>query len=295
MKNSKSNIVVFSHIEKTGGTTLIQLLRAKLGVGHVDLIPYRNLSDSSTISDIKRAHMFTPGLRSVAGHSLRPFEFDLKGEFGLSWSALLRDPTARYVSDFFHFTRHMAFPEDFELWLAWRDRYNYQSKSLVGHGNIDTLVQSFIDGEILLGTLANINDFARKHLQRCQIEIEYPLVLEAKNKGTHAVSKSDEVISKYEDEILARNEIDQQLYKSVLDVENHGTLVDDSVKDSNLVVYRDKTLQNRLWRNLVYKPLCLHNPLQTHGLKSYLEFATWSSKDWREYISSRSVDRTNSY
>lgn len=278
-----NTVSAFCHIEKTGGTTIIKLLRSRLGISHVDLIPFRNKFQLASPKDLRYARIVNPGLKSVAGHSIRPCDKKWQNA-NVRWSALLRNPTERYISDFYHFTRHMSFPNDFELWLAWKDRHNFQARSLVGNEPVEVAIDSYERRDILLGTLPRINGFASLLLQNCGISPKLSFVeLGVTNKGSQPKSEALSYMNQYAEQIQENNKYDWQLYSRVSSLEesNGGSFSSAPEVPSehkNLEVY------NKIWRNLVYKPSTLVNPIRTHGLRDYIEFSSWSEMQWRQYI-----------
>jgi len=258
----------------------------------VDLIPFGNKSQFAGPSDLRYARLTNPFVKSVAGHSIRPCGPQWAGA-NVKWSALLRNPSERYVSDFFHFTRHMSFPNDFELWLSWTDRRNFQASSIAGDGSIDLAIEDYRKGKLLLGTLPNINNFASLLLLNCGVSNEKNNVeLGITNKGFHGRSQAQEYLERYAIEIRENNKLDWSLYSAVSEIEC-GNENKSAIPQSNIVPpkteQKDYTTSNKLWRNLIYKPACLQNPLQTHGLKDYIQFANWSPMQWRQFIENQDV------
>lgn len=286
-----NTISAFCHIEKTGGTTIIQLLRARLGFSHVDLIPFANRSQIAAPGDVRYARLTNPFVKSVAGHSIRPYGQQWASS-NLRFSALLRNPSERYVSDFFHFTRHMSFPNDFELWMSWVDRQNFQTSSIAGDGLIDLAIEDYKSGELLLGTLPNINNFASQLLLNCGISNSNNSVdLGVTNKGSQGKSSAQDYLERYEAEIRSKNESDWYLYSAVSDIEREkvNNLGVSEIGNDSESSQRDCTIPNKLWRNLIYKPASMQNPLRTHGLKDYIQFATWSPSQWRDFIENQDI------
>lgn len=124
---SEPQRLIFCHCEKNGGTTLIRLFRSMLGIRHVDLIPVDISKNEATIEDLNATLTAAPFAVTIAGHSLKPHV-----EYGLPKFTLLRDPVARYLSEFKHDSERRGFEGSLDDWMELRSRWNYQTKFTAG-------------------------------------------------------------------------------------------------------------------------------------------------------------------
>ena len=122
----KRTVIAFAHIPKTGGTTMNSILRQNYGVNHFDR---PGIERPLTAQDIGRIHWVFPGLKSLAGHPIRP-NIDLGGgAFGLRFFTLLRNPIERMISAFKFGLRQRKFQglDSDDLLVDFEDRLARQS------------------------------------------------------------------------------------------------------------------------------------------------------------------------
>jgi len=273
------SIHVFCHIEKTGGTSVIRWLRQSLGRRHCDLITFRNQRNLANSADIRIARMTHPHLASIAGHSIRPFVENLPHS-SLTWSTLLREPFRRYVSDFRHFVRHMAFPPNFELWLEWGERANFQCQALGGEPSKDRAIDVILQRDIMVGRLDDLtafqNSLAAVHgLQHAGTTLSRRVV----NKAPADGFSEEEIFDIYGDAIVRANREDAALYEWA-----RGRALEAPDTHSPPQPAADREMLNRLWRSAVYKPSVLQNPTRAHSLRSYGEARERSPAMWHQLI-----------
>src|SRR5205823_14062227 len=101
------------HIMKTAGQTFRAILRQSFPGKHCDLIATK----AATAGDICWAKRFYPGLKSIAGHCVRPYT-DLE-QAGLTprYFTFLRDPVQRCASHYQFSMERKTQRMPFEEWL----------------------------------------------------------------------------------------------------------------------------------------------------------------------------------
>ncbi len=96
--------LAFIHIEKCGGSTLIHMLRSSFGIYHCDIIVKKLRNQLVGKSDFDRVSKLCLSTVSFAGHSIRLYHNkDIKQDKRTGFYTILREPVARYLSDFKHF------------------------------------------------------------------------------------------------------------------------------------------------------------------------------------------------
>lgn len=146
-------LLAFCHVAKVGGTTVAHLLRRHFGLRHLDVgsrrLRTRQPGRAGAVanpyrygpSDLRSDLRLYPRARSLAGHLLMPcvdFE-DLAPR--MLWYTFLRDPLARFRSQFLHEVegkgRRLELP-------AWADRFardDMTTRKIAGEPDLDAARQ----------------------------------------------------------------------------------------------------------------------------------------------------------
>jgi len=212
-----------------------------------------------------------PFVRSISGHSLKPFVNFGELETRLRWYTILRDPRARFISHYQHYHnkqipgRALTFHE----WMRTQVRQNWMVRMIAGEEDVDAAKQ-IIDNKLLfVGLVEHFNEsllLFRSSMGLCNLNIDYNMPV---NAAKSSKAKNDIVgnIDVYEDEILENNNLDIILYDYVKDkiwprqIENYG---DDRLKSDLKEEFRQRhpTMKAKCnewaygaYRNLVYKPV----------------------------------------
>jgi hypothetical protein len=128
----------FIHIPKTAGSAIRHLLRRTYGPRHCDLKSAkarRHLHPWLNASDLRRARTIYPILAGVCGHRVTPFSGMEKACPGLRYFTFLREPRARFMSNFWHDRRAHgghAHPRDLAIFCQDPARRNMQTRMLCG-------------------------------------------------------------------------------------------------------------------------------------------------------------------
>jgi hypothetical protein len=120
-------MLAFVHIQKTAGTTFTTLLRRHFGLRHFDRPGFRERALRA--EDLRHIRRIYPGLRSIAGHPVRPWSTLHLADPDIRFYSFLRDPVARSLSHIPWFLRWKAhdgvFYDDFDAlvrdWCATPD------------------------------------------------------------------------------------------------------------------------------------------------------------------------------
>jgi hypothetical protein len=272
------------HIEKCGGTTLIDVLRRNFHLDHFDVIPRDRAAMLFTTADLEDLLKFRPTAKSIAGHSVR-LSADLQAVVpGLEFVTCLRDPVRRYVSDYCHFIDRLGARCDFARWLAREERHNFQTRSIAGTADLGEAIRLIETRFAAIGVLERFDDLLAQlaAIVRRSMRLELVAAYEIKNsrRTRRGASPASELIARFRGEIVAVNAIDIELYDYVRNVvlprqrqglRGASAQVNGSRRDGGWRSrWREaqRRLVYRLYRNLVYKPHVGRLPLP-HRLPLY--------------------------
>ncbi|MBC2742001.1 MAG: sulfotransferase family 2 domain-containing protein [Desulfosarcina sp.] len=270
-------LIVFVHIEKCGGTTLIDVLRRSFGCNHVDMIPGSKRAMLIDQTDFDRLVRLRPAVCSIAGHSLRPYLELCGGGRDLQYYTLLRDPIRRYISDFKYFVDVLGYPPDFNTWLAREDRRNFQVKALAGVDDVSLSKRILAERFSLFGFVEKYDLFFG-HLRTLSLPYWLTPDFSVKNStDDRSVRNSTEVdFERYAEAIEEANLKDIELYAFAQNLakkrgwlaEPAGQMIKGS-DHSRRLFERYNLVLNRLYRGLVYKPYVGRLPFLPHALPVY--------------------------
>src|ERR671922_166082 len=95
-------MLIFIHINKTGGNTLNHILRSSYGMRHCAVEPWHGLWGGPPFSaeDLQRVRKFYPNLKSIGGHRITGYVDYRPNGSELKYFTLMRDPLKRCASRF---------------------------------------------------------------------------------------------------------------------------------------------------------------------------------------------------
>jgi len=274
------DLIAFSHIPKTAGTTLVYLLRRNFGWRHLDAIArYRNRYVSLyRLRDLRADSLFYPQLRSIAGHGLKvccPLHQDVQ------WYTVLREPAERYLSQFQHHVRKTG-RDDFLQWAA-EDRSgkrNAQVHWLAGEQHLEQAKENLACKFRVVGLQEHFDEFLlllRDRFGLVDFDVRYDRprnVSACQGSPNRILAECD----RYRDVIHANNELDLQLYEFAKEklwpqqVAEYGParLKDDCEREFSGEPYR-KDLRARfnllhaiMHRNIIYRPFVRFDSKRKH-------------------------------
>ena len=135
---SRRPILVFTHIPRTAGMTLISVLRSVYGIGHCRATQFHRPAPDElrvyTGADLRLDMRFYPWLRAISGHAVKPFLDYGEVEPRLTWITMLRDPVDRFLSHYRYYCNRRRISPTFEEWCAERGERaaNLQVRWLAG-------------------------------------------------------------------------------------------------------------------------------------------------------------------
>jgi hypothetical protein len=272
------------HIEKCGGTTLIDVLRRNFQLDHFDVIPRNRKAMLFTADDLRELLDFRPTVKSIAGHSVRLSAGLQDVVPGIQFVTCLRDPVRRYVSDYCHFIDRLGSRCNFAKWLARDDRHNFQTRSIAGAADLKQAIHLIQSRFAVVGVLEQFDDLLAQlaAIVRRSMHVELDTWYEIQNsRRTHrGSSPASELVARFREEIVAVNQLDIELYDYVRNVvlprqaQALGTAGADKSASPGARGWRDRWRDGqrrvvyRLYRNLVYKPHVGRLPLP-HRLPIY--------------------------
>lgn len=277
-------MLAFVHIEKCGGTTLIDVLRHNFFLDHVDVIPRDPAAMLYSPDDLREIRRFRPSAISIAGHSVRTFgRLDDTG-IPLAYYTCLRDPVKRYISDYLHFVELLGHPVDIDAFLERPDRQNFQTKSIAGSPDLGLAKSLLRDRFAVVGVLEHFDEFLSNlgSVIQDHTGITASIDYQIKNTRSDRTAKSDARLQAEAaiDQIVEVNQLDIALHQYVLnEVAEHSRFRTTAVTSAE--TYQPSTISRllprraqdglyRVYRNLIYKPYMGHWPTE-HRLPVYRE------------------------
>jgi hypothetical protein len=263
-------VLLFCHIEKCAGTTLINQLRSKLGVRHVDLIPSDISANVAVEKDLDATLRRVPFALSAAGHSLKPYIG--YGE-NVEKFTLLRDPVKRYVSEFRHDEERRGFEGSFQEWATLKSRWNHQTKFIAGENDLDK-AKFILENEVSLFGLAEKYD---EFLELLALRL--PQLSSATSEPANK-SRIKTKITERDLEIARNaNKNDIKLYEFASKLFEHKKQQWKNYTPERYLVPGLGIKANLAFRNFYYKPLFGLKPFQPHALPVNAVNAQRAEKD----------------
>lgn len=157
-------MLVFVHMNKTGGTTVTYILRSTYGLRHCQVEPWTAPWTSWTdppfgADDLRRLLKFYPNLKSIAGH--RVFGYVDLGKNGTAFQyfTLMRDPLKSCASRF-QYKVQVSKKKGlvFEEWIQRDWTRNHQTKWIAGTDNVDEAIRIIKDKSIFVGLAEHFDE-----------------------------------------------------------------------------------------------------------------------------------------
>jgi hypothetical protein len=140
-------VYAFTHIDKTGGRTVREVLRRSFGAGHCEIrTPYaRRPADPNdrsvhvTGADLRRVRRIYRRLRGIAGHNVKPYS-DLDTAWpDIRYFIFLRDPVKRYLSHYKN--KALQYDRaDFDRWASLVPMQDFQTRTLAGEAHAERAI-----------------------------------------------------------------------------------------------------------------------------------------------------------
>ena len=291
----RDGIPTFIHIEKTGGTSLVELLRCSFPLSHCDLLPIEHFGMLANEKDIRLAKWFHPGFKSLAGHCLRPYNDVGAFTSQLDMYVLFRDPVDRYISDFNNDRLQRSYTGSIEDWMQYDDKHDFQTRAIAGRPSLEDAIEILNDRVRLVGTLDDYDSFFQQLVHQFKGKLLGQIVKKNTSENLQSVNKTEQLPVKRSalssstlKKIESVNAMDSALIKyvreSLLPVQNmEYSKRECTYRDvsSSMMNFRLKSYLVK--RNFIYKPALGYRPLKGTGLLRH----TMNSKDYYEKYQSQ--------
>lgn len=208
-------LLAFIHTEKTGGTTLNQVLRRNFFLRFADVRPLdRRSAGRFGGADLRAYRRLNPRLCAISGHAVRP-GLDLgRGAGAVRYVTLLRDPAKRYVSQFLYFVRIGMRANNFRKFLGEAEFMNVQTRKIAGADGPSAAAQR-LDGMFAVGALEEFDSFMLRLADALQ-PLPFDPRYVARNAGTADAERAAELLERHRARIDERNEDDLELYRRAM-------------------------------------------------------------------------------
>ena len=246
-------LIAFVHTEKTGGITLNRVLQKSYGARHCDvqtIAPRQKEFENRDFRLVKMAH---PWLESIAGHKIRPF-VDLNGQ--VKFFTFLREPVKRCISHYQFQVRAMQQTRSFETWILQEYYRNHQTKKIAGVEDVAKAIEILEERFVFVGLTERFDESL--HLFNRLLSNRLDVAYEKQNVASDN-SIRDSIMADPKLLQLAReaNELDTQLYDYVVtELYPRYRARAEALPETDARPAGASNLPlNRLYRNVVYKPL----------------------------------------
>jgi len=201
-------MIVFSHIEKTAGTSFKTLLRCNMGLGMVETNKTKHgLFDRNDLAFAKRVF---PEVRALAGHNLSDPMQNL-GEEHMELITFLRDPLQRCASHYQDKVLRNGLQESFETWISEPRYQNFMIRSLSGREDLELAKRILKEDYAFVGLTEQFED----SLRMLKLVLKMPLKLQYRTSivaGSNRVKKQVLDDPQSRELLIRHNALDQELY-----------------------------------------------------------------------------------
>ncbi len=269
-------MLVFVHINKTGGTTITHILRSTYGLRHCQVEPFHAKWTGPPFSaaDLQRLRKIYPNLKSIAGHRIYG-HVDLEpGNMGLRYFTMMRDPLKSCASRF-QYKVQVSKKENlvFEEWIQRDWTRNHQTKWIAGVDDVNEAIRIIKEKNMFVGLTERYDEsmLMLKALLANDLNISYKRVNVArdntiKDRLLNTESTRQLLIEAQQADLELYNYVREEIYPSFQ--REYGSSLDEDVasyQKNRINNYNNRNLTlSRLKHFILYKPL-LH--LNRWGLK----------------------------
>ncbi len=243
-----SQILIFSHMMKTAGTSLNKMFIEHFG-NQMHIVPGglelgESIYDYNTLT--KDIGIFNNRLRMISGHPLRPYMNFGDLEDNLLWFTFLRNPYERYVSHYLHdlnWTVGFEKKENKTI-QSWENIYhnsNYQVKFIAGEESLDKAIELIENKFKWVGITEEFDSLLPDLIHSLNLK-RFHIQNEPANRSLSVKEEFEQIMNMEKDFILENNYLDFQLYEHVkkMNIENSKNgLIKDSIFWKKNIVERN--------------------------------------------------------
>ncbi len=260
-------MLAYTHIPKTAGSTLTDILIKQYGAKLISIIP-RN-GKIYTYSNLKADLKIYKNPSCIAGHNLKPFVDFKEYNDSMQWFTFLRDPVKTFISLYIHqFTGEDAkYKLEFSDWMTKFNRKNRMVNWIAGENNLEKAKEIIQTKIKFIGITEKFDESLILFKEKFNIRsISY--VSKMKTRDLALKNQIISNITRFQDQIMSNNDLDFELYQYALN-KIFPRQIEDIGHDNflRLLEMKQNTLSNkdvnaeklnkvkfRVKRNLVYKP-----------------------------------------
>lgn len=153
----KKQIYGFPHVSKTGGTTILTILRSTFGTAHCDVESWRGKHGNHLSPEgLRRLLKVYPHLKSVNGHAFRPHE-NYEEVCPIKYFVMFRDPIARCISEYQHQRETRGRNWSFDHYIN-HVGFNNQTRFLCGEPNHESAIKIIEEKNMVCGLLEKFDE-----------------------------------------------------------------------------------------------------------------------------------------
>lgn len=255
-------LLALCHVPKTGGTTLVEILRRSYGIHHCDVKPLVRSTPYGS-ADHRLVARLHPGIASIAGHQVTPAS-DLEEACGeVIYYAVLREPFSRLASAYQYVDRRGVPPATFAEAMKRPWWVEQQCRQLAGKADVSLALELIARKNVLLGLTNSFDEFLvmlRMRVGDSRLDIRYERRNVAPDNTMARRLLEDTDVRR---SIEENNPADMELWRRVRDELYPAQRERFPDLERELRRFRDepplpkwsaRLIANRVHRNLVYKP-----------------------------------------
>jgi hypothetical protein len=262
-------VLVFIHINKTGGNTVSHILRSSYGLRHCQVepwgAPWPTWTDPPfSTDDLQRLRKFYPNLRSIAGHRIFGYIDLHENGDDVRYFTFMRDPLKSCTSRFQYKIQVSKKNLVFEKWIQQDSSRNHQTKWIAGVADVSEAIRIIRAKNIFVGLTERFDEsmVLLKALMANDLNISYKRVNVAR---TNAIKERLLESERTRQMLMEAQQADLELYRYVKEElyptyqQEYGSSLEADVARyrqtrSNSFNYWNLTLC-RLKHYMFYKPL----------------------------------------
>ncbi len=260
-------MLVFIHINKTGGRTVRYILRSTFGTRHCEVEPWhaRWADPPFSSEDLRRLRKVYPNLKSIGGHRLRGYVDLQDNGTEFQYFTFMREPVKTSAS---HFQYNVDYRGKidlvFEDWIQQDWPRNRQTKMIAGEADVDKAIRILEGKRVFVGMTERFDEsmVLLKVLMAPSLNLAYRRVNVARNNALAENLLSTESTRQM---LIEANRADLALYNYVKEEyyptfqRDYGPSLEEDVARYRKTQSADFDLWNltlsRLKQYLIYQPL----------------------------------------